>query len=85
MNHQELLARIAAVAHEAGAAAMQVYATDFAVRGSLHGAPNLPTQMPIMVQVSRIDPLRGWLSFDFVRPADEDSANSVRGAAPSRE
>ena len=56
---------------------------DFAVRGSLHGAPNLPTQMPIMVQLSRIDPLRGWLSFDYVRPADEDSAGSIRGAATS--
>ena len=59
---------------------------DFAVRGSLHGAPNLPTSMPIMVQVSRIDPLRGWLSFDYVRPADEDSAGAIRSAAtPSRE
>ncbi len=56
---------------------------DFAVRGSLHGAPNLPTQMPIMVHLSRIDPLRGWLSFDYVRPADEDSAGSIRGAATS--
>jgi exoribonuclease-2 len=57
---------------------------DFAVRGTLHGAPSLPNQMPIMVQVSRVDPLRGWLAFDFVRPADEDTA-TIRGAAtPSR-
>ncbi len=53
---------------------------DFAVRGTLHGAPNLPSQMPIMVQVSRVDPLRGWLAFDFVRPADEVSAGTIRGA-----
>jgi exoribonuclease-2 len=52
---------------------------DFAVRGTLHGAPNLPTQMPIMVQVSRVDPLRGWLAFDFVRAADEVAAGTIRG------
>ena len=58
---------------------------DFAARGTLHGAPSLPNQMPIMVQVSRVDPLRGWLAFDFVRPADDDTA-TLRGAAtPSRE
>jgi exoribonuclease-2 len=56
---------------------------DFAVRGSLHGAPNIPTQMPIMVQVSRIDPLRGWLSFDYLRPADEGPAATIRSAATS--
>src|SRR5258706_11805913 len=39
MNHQELLARITAVAHEAGAAAMQVYATDFEVRGKADRSP----------------------------------------------
>ncbi len=39
---------------------------DFTVRGTLHGAPSLPNQLPIMVQVSRVDPLRGWLAFDFV-------------------
>ena len=52
---------------------------DFAVRGTLHGAPNLPTQMPIMVQVSRVDPLRGWLAFDFVRAADEVASGTIRG------
>ena len=51
---------------------------DFAVRGTLHGAPTLPNQMPIMVQVSRVDPLRGWLAFDFVRPADEASTGAIR-------
>jgi hypothetical protein len=31
-----------------------------------------------MVQVSRVDPLRGWLAFDFVGPADEASAGTIR-------
>ena len=51
---------------------------DFAVRGTLHGAPTLPEQMPIMVQVRRVDPLRGWLAFDFVGPADEASTGAIR-------
>ncbi len=51
---------------------------DSVVRGTLHGAPTLPNQMPIMVQVSRVDPLRGWLAFDFVGPADEASTGSIR-------
>ena len=51
---------------------------DYAVRGTLHGAPPLPNQMPIMVQVSRVDPLRGWLSFDFIGPAEEASSSAVR-------
>jgi hypothetical protein len=32
-----------------------------------------------MVQVSRVDPLRGWLAFDFVRAADEVAAGTIRG------
>jgi len=51
---------------------------DFALRGTLHGAPTLPNQMPIMVQVSRVDPLRGWLAFDFVGPADEASTGAIK-------
>ncbi len=51
---------------------------DFTVRGTLHNAPTLPNQMPIMVQVSRVDPLRGWLAFDFVGPADEASTGAIR-------
>jgi exoribonuclease II len=39
---------------------------DYAVRGTLHGAPLLPNDAPITVRVSRVDPLRGWLAFDFV-------------------
>ncbi len=40
--------------------------TDYAVRGTLHGAPLLSNDAPIVVRVSRVDPLRGWLAFDFV-------------------
>jgi len=43
---------------------------DFAVRGSLHGSPMLANQAPIMVQLARVDPLRGWLAFDYVGSAD---------------
>ena len=50
---------------------------DFTVRGTLHGAPNLPNQIPILVQVSRVDPLRGWLAFDFVGPAAEPAIAGV--------
>jgi exoribonuclease-2 len=53
---------------------------DFAVRGTLHGAPTLPNQMAIMVQVSRVDPLRGWLAFDFVGAANEASTGAIRSA-----
>jgi exoribonuclease-2 len=43
---------------------------DYVVRGTLRGAPELADDTPIMVQVSRVDPLRGWLAFDFLRVAD---------------
>ncbi len=39
---------------------------DYAVRGTLHGAPALTNQSQVMVRVSRVDPLRGWLVFDYV-------------------
>ena len=39
MNPLELLACISAVAREAGAAAMEVYASDFAVRGKSDQSP----------------------------------------------
>jgi exoribonuclease-2 len=48
--------------------------TDYAVRGTLRGAPNLPDDTPILVQLSRVDPLRGWLALDFLsiaEPKDE--------------
>lgn len=36
----------------------------FAVRGALHGASNAPSQTRLRVKIARVDPLRGWLSFD---------------------
>ncbi|MGC1341172.1 MAG: RNB domain-containing ribonuclease, partial [Candidatus Binataceae bacterium] len=43
---------------------------DYVVRGTLRGAPELADDTSIMVQVSRVDPLRGWLAFDFLRVAE---------------
>jgi exoribonuclease-2 len=43
---------------------------DYAVRGTLRGAPNLPDQTPVLVQIARVDALRGWLSFDYLRPVE---------------
>jgi exoribonuclease II len=43
---------------------------DYAVRGTLHGAPSLTNQSQVMVRVSRVDPLRGWLVFDYVGQAE---------------
>jgi exoribonuclease-2 len=45
--------------------------TDFGVRGTLHGAPHVPTGSLIVVQIGRVDPLRGWLTMDYIRPASE--------------
>ena len=36
------------------------------VRGALRGAPNVSSQTPIRVRIARVDPLRGWLSFDYL-------------------
>jgi exoribonuclease-2 len=51
---------------------------DFAVRGTLHSAPSLPNDAPIIVQVSRVDPLRGWLAFDYVGPVETAGLTSPR-------
>jgi exoribonuclease II len=50
---------------------------DFAVRGALRGAPEVSTQTPIRVRIARVDPLRGWLSFDFIGIAPP-TAESLR-------
>jgi len=52
--------------------------SDFAVRGTLRGAPSLPDQTVIEVQISRVDPLRGWLVFDYLRTPDRDMQAVVR-------
>ncbi|MHB8384436.1 MAG: RNB domain-containing ribonuclease, partial [Candidatus Binataceae bacterium] len=49
--------------------------TDYVVRGTLRGAPELADDTPIMVQVSRVDPLRGWLAFDFLERVDTVAAS----------
>jgi exoribonuclease II len=38
----------------------------FAIRGTLHGAPNLATHARILVRVARVDPLRSFLSLDYL-------------------
>jgi exoribonuclease II len=39
---------------------------DYGVRGALRGASNISSQSPIRVRIARVDPLRGWLSFDYL-------------------
>ncbi len=43
---------------------------DYAIRGTLFSAPNLADGTPVTVQLSRIDPLRGRLSLDYLGPAE---------------
>ena len=38
----------------------------YAVRGTLHGAPNLTSQSRIMVRIARVDPLRGRLTLEYL-------------------
>lgn len=38
----------------------------FVVRGTLRGAPAAIGEVPILVRVARVDPLRGWLAFDYL-------------------
>ena len=38
----------------------------YAVRGTLHGAPNLPTHTRILVRVARAEPLLGSLALDYL-------------------
>ncbi|HXW84509.1 MAG TPA: RNB domain-containing ribonuclease, partial [Candidatus Binataceae bacterium] len=48
---------------------------DYVLRGTLRGAPNLPEFAPIITRLGRVDPLRGWLSLDYVA---ERAAEHVR-------
>ncbi len=43
--------------------------SDYAVRGTLRGAPNLGNDSKIMVRIASVDPLRGWLAMEYVGPA----------------
>jgi exoribonuclease-2 len=67
LEHAALDRPLPAIAIRDGASAELL---DFAVRGTLFGAPNLAEGTPVTVQISRIDPLRGRLSFDYVGPAE---------------
>jgi exoribonuclease-2 len=40
----------------------------YAIRGSLHGAPNVASQTRVLVQISRVEPVRGWLTMDYLGP-----------------
>lgn len=44
---------------------------DYAVRGTLRGAPNLPNQTRVRVRLTSIDPLRGWLAMEYAGPAPD--------------
>jgi exoribonuclease-2 len=43
--------------------------SEFPLRGSLRGAPPSIGEIPILVAVAKIDPLRGHLAFDYLGPA----------------
>jgi exoribonuclease-2 len=43
--------------------------TDYAVRGTLRNAPNLPNQARIKVRIASLDPLRGWFAMEYAGPA----------------
>jgi exoribonuclease II len=43
--------------------------TDYAVRGTLRGAPNLGNDSKILVRIASLDPLRGWLAMEYAGPA----------------
>jgi exoribonuclease II len=42
----------------------------YAVRGTLHGAPNLGTHSRILVRIARVEPLRGLLTLDYLNTLD---------------
>jgi exoribonuclease-2 len=43
----------------------------YAIRGTLHGAPNLATHTRILVHVARAEPLRGSLTLDYLNTLSE--------------
>jgi hypothetical protein len=43
----------------------------YAIRGSLRGAPNLPTNARILVRIGRVEPMRGWLALDYLSTLNE--------------
>jgi len=49
----------------------------YAVRGSLHGAPNVASQTRVLVQIARIEPVRGWLTMDYLGPVTITSSEGA--------
>ncbi len=49
----------------------------YAVRGSLRGAPNVASQTRVLVQISRIEPVRGWLTMDYLGPVTITSSEGA--------
>lgn len=49
---------------------------DYAVRGTLRGAPNLANDSRIMVRIASIDPLRGWLAMEYAGTAPAASTTA---------
>jgi len=39
----------------------------YAIRGGLNGAPNIASQARVMVQIARVEPIRGWLTLEYLR------------------
>ncbi len=73
LEHQAIDRPLPAFATREGASAELA---DYAIRGTLRGAPDLAELAPIVVRISRVDPLRGWLSFDYLGPAERASGGA---------
>jgi exoribonuclease-2 len=41
---------------------------EYAIRGTLRGAPNVASQTRVLVQIRRIDAIRGWLTLNYAGP-----------------
>ncbi len=50
--------------------------TDYAVRGTLRGAPKVGNDSKILVRIAGVDPLRGWLAMEYVGPAPAAATGS---------
>jgi exoribonuclease R len=48
----------------------------YAVRGTLHGAPSLASQSRIVVRIARVEPIRGWLTFDYLGAVPRTAENA---------
>lgn len=53
--------------------------TAYTVRGALRGAPGSANDVPVMVRIARVDPLRGSLALDYIGP---QAARPAAGSPP---